>query len=83
MKVGCDLVENYPMEALLNCTLSSAIGSGHVTYIDTPFFNFYICRPHIRQHINRTQKVGTFVEQISDFSCVPYCSMCNFRQIAH
>ena len=33
--------------------------------------DFFIeCRPHIRQHIHHTQKVGTFVEQISDFSCV-------------
>ncbi len=33
--------------------------------------DFFIeCRPHIRKHINRTQKVGTFVEQISDFCCV-------------
>ena len=34
--------------------------------------DFFIeCRPHIRQRIHRTEKVGTFVEQISDFSCVP------------
>ncbi len=33
--------------------------------------DFFIeCRPHIRQHNHCTQKVGTFVEQISDFSCV-------------
>ena len=33
--------------------------------------DFFIeCRPHICQHIHRTQNVGTFVEQISDFSCV-------------
>ena len=31
---------------------------------------FFECRPHIRQHTHRTQKVGTFVEQTSDFSCV-------------
>ena len=28
------------------------------------------CSPHIHQPIHHTQKVGTFVEQISDFSCV-------------
>ncbi len=33
--------------------------------------DFFIeCRPHIHQRIQRTEKVGTFVEQISDFSCV-------------
>ena len=31
---------------------------------------FIKCRPHIHQHIHHTQKVGTFVEQISDHSCV-------------
>ena len=31
---------------------------------------FIECRPHIRQNIHRTPKVGTFVEQRSDFSCV-------------
>ncbi len=33
--------------------------------------DFFIeCRPHIHQPIHCTQKVGPFVEQISDFSCV-------------
>ncbi len=31
---------------------------------------FSECRPHIHQPIHCTQKVGTFVEQTSDFSCV-------------
>ncbi len=31
---------------------------------------FMECRPHIHQPIHCTQNVGTFVEQISDFSCV-------------
>ncbi len=32
---------------------------------------FMECRSHIHQPIHCTQNVGTFVEQISDFSCVP------------
>ncbi len=33
--------------------------------------DFFIeCRPHIHQPIHCTQNVGTFVEQVSDFSCV-------------
>ncbi len=29
-----------------------------------------IITPHMCQRIQHTQKVGTFVEQMSDFSCV-------------
>ena len=50
-------------------TLAYVWGNDHVD--SCLHIHFFIeCRPHIRQHIHLTQKVGTFVEQISDFSCV-------------
>ncbi len=44
---------------------------GNDPVISCLYIDFFMeCRPHIHQPIHCTQNVGTFVEQISDFSCV-------------
>ncbi len=45
---------------------------GHDPVISCLHIDFFMeCRAHIYQPIHCTQNVGTFVEQISNFSCVP------------